>query len=115
MKRRKTKEMTGEEFDALSEHEKERIFQELENKTTEQLIAESRPLNKKERAEWRQIKRKIGRPRIGRPRIGRGTTNISVSLEKSLVKAADRFAMKHGMSRSQLIARGVRAIIGSAA
>ena len=110
MKHRKTKPLTGEQFDALPEHEKERIFQELENKTTEQLIAESRPLNKKERTEWRQIRRKIGRPRIGR-----GTTNISVSLEKSLVKAADRFAMKHGMSRSQLIARGVRAIIGSAA
>ena len=110
MKNRKTKEMTGLEFDALPDHEKERIFQELENKTTEQLIAESRPLTKKERAEWRQIKKKIGRPKIGR-----GTTNISVSLEKSLLKAADRFAIKHGMSRSQLIARGVRAIIGSAA
>src|SRR5258708_34831775 len=109
MKHRKTKAMTGEEFDALHEYEKERIFQELEDKSTEQLIAESRPLNKKERAEWRQIKKKIGRPRIGR-----GTTNISVSLEKSLVKAVDRFAMNHGISRWQLIARGLRAVIGQA-
>jgi len=101
---------TGEDFDALADAQKKRIFHELESKTTEQLLAESRPLNKTERATWREIKKKLGRPRIGK-----GTTNISVSLEKQLLEAADRFARQHGMSRSELIARGVRAFIGSAA
>ena len=110
MKRSKHRELTGKDFDALPAAEKERIFQELESATTEQLLADSRPLNKKERAEWKRIKAKMGRPRIGK-----GTTNVSVSLEKNLLKAADRFARKHGMSRSELVARGVKAVIGSAA
>ena len=110
MRQARTRPMTGEEFDALPAAKKELIFRELEGKPTEQLLAESRPLNKKELAQWRQIKKKMGRPRIGK-----GTTNISVSLEKGLLRAADRFAKEHGMSRSEVIARGVRAVVGSAA
>jgi len=102
--------LTGEVFDALPDEEKERIFQELERQTPSHRLARSRPLNKKQRAIWRRITRKLGRPRIGK-----GTTNISVSLERRLLKAVDRFAREHGMSRSELIARGVRAIIGAAA
>lgn len=101
---------SGRRFDALPDAKKERIFRELEAKSTEELLAESRPLDKRERAEWRTIKRKMGRPRIGR-----GTTNVSVSLEKKLLQRADRFARAHGMSRSELIARGVESFLSSAA
>lgn len=97
-------------FDDLPDAEKERIFRELASKSTEQLLAESRPLNKEERTEWRQIKRKMGRPRIGK-----GTTNVSISLEKQLLRKTDRFARVHGISRSEVISRGVKAYLGSAA
>ena|SRR5690348_385748 len=102
--------MSGADFDALPAVEKERIYQELDSKTTEQLLTESRPLNASQRATWRRIRKKMGRPRIGR-----GTTNVSVTLEKDLLRQADRYAKAHGMSRSQLLAEGVRAILGSAA
>jgi hypothetical protein len=52
MTKPKTKQtLTGRDFDALPHAQKERIFQELEAKSTEQLLAESRPLSRKERAE----------------------------------------------------------------
>ena len=104
------REMTAEDFEALPDTEKERIWQEIDAKTTEQLRAESRPLNAHERRQWRRVQRKVGRPRIGR-----GTTNISVSLEKGLLRKFDQFARKAGMSRSELIAQGVKAMIESAA
>jgi hypothetical protein len=51
----------------------------------------------------------------GRPRIGKGAAKLYISMERGLLKNADSFARKHGMSRSELIARGVRALIGCAA
>jgi len=61
---------------------------QLENETA-QLLAESRPLNARERRQWSRFQKKAGRPRIGR-----GTTNISISLEKGLLREFDRFARK---------------------
>jgi len=51
----------------------------------------------------------------GRPRVGRGAAKLYISMERSLLKEADTYARKHGMSRSQLIASGLKAILGSAA
>src|SRR5690242_16784754 len=106
----KKRDMTAEDFESLPDAQKESIWQEIDRKTTAQLLAESRPLNARERRQWSRFQKKVGRPRIGR-----GTTNISISLEKGLLREFDRFARKAGMSRSELIARGVRAIIDSAA
>ena len=36
---------------------------------------------------------------------------VQVSLEKALLKAADRFATEHGMSRSQMIEQGIRKLL----
>jgi len=102
--------MTGEEFEPLPDAEKERIWQEIDGQSTEELLRKSRPLNARERRQWRAFKKKLGQPRIGKE-----TTNVSVSMEKGLLKKADRFAKAHGLSRSQLVASGVKAIIGSAA
>lgn len=102
--------MAVRDFEALPDSETDRIVREIEAESPEQRLARSRPLNARERVLWQRCKRKAGRPKIGR-----GTTNVSVSLEKSLLREADRYARRHGMSRSQLIAQGVRALIGSAA
>jgi hypothetical protein len=110
MPKRHKPEMTGEDFEALPDREKERIWQEIDSQSTEELLRQSRPLNARERQEWRAFKKKLGRPRVGK-----GTTNVSVSMEKGLLKKADRFAKAHGMSRSELVANGVKAVIGSAA
>src|SRR5688572_504061 len=97
-------------FLALPDSEKERIFQELEAEAPDQLLARSRPLKAKERKQWRRFKSKMGRPKIGK-----GSKTISLTVEKELLKQADEYAKQHGISRAKLVARGLRAILGTAA
>jgi len=68
----------------------------------------ARPLTAAERALWERAKR-----RRGRPMNGNGAAVISISLERSLLSASDKLAKKKGITRSNLIARGLRAIIAS--
>ena len=49
----------------------------------------------------------------GRPRIGAGSKAISVTIEKNLLKRADRLAGRLGISRAQLIAGGLFRILDS--
>src|ERR1041385_7128770 len=61
-----------------------------------------------ERAKWERavVKR-------GRPRRGAGATVISVSVERGLLKRADWTARRLGITRSELIARGLRAALAA--
>jgi hypothetical protein len=47
----------------------------------------------------------------GRPRVGRGATAVLISIERDLLREADQFAKEHRLSRSQLIARGLRTVM----
>jgi hypothetical protein len=98
-----------DEFISLPDSEKERIFRELDAETAEQSLARSRPLNAKERTQWRRFRK------LGRPRIGKGAKTISLTVEKDLLKRADAYAKQHGISRARLIAQGLEVILGSAA
>lgn len=49
----------------------------------------------------------------GRPRIGEGAKTISVTIERTLLSQADRRAKALKISRAQLIARGLQALIAS--
>ncbi len=66
-------------------------------------------------AEMRRAHRRAAKRARGRPRVGQGAAKLYISMERDLLKRADSFARKHRISRSQLIANGVRALIGSAA
>ena len=73
------------------------------------LERKSRPLTAQERAEYkRAVKR-------GRPKIGRGAKRVLITVEGGLLERADAFAERNGMTRSQLIARGLESVMGSAA
>lgn len=50
--------------------------------------------------------------RMGRPKVGDGSARIQVTLERRLLARADEYAIEHGMTRSQLIARGLKGILG---
>jgi hypothetical protein len=63
------------------------------------------PMTPAERAEERRARRR------GRPRIGKGAQKIHITLERGLVKQADRFARQNGWGRSELIARALAAVI----
>ena len=65
-----------------------------------------RPMTAAERARWQRIKRKPGRPRNGR-----GVKVISVSVEKDLLKQSDALAKRLGISRAQLVARGLKGML----
>ena len=106
-KRRKS---SIEEFIALPDSQKERIYRELDSESAEESLARSRPLSARERAQWRRFMKKMGRPKIGQ-----GAKTISLTVEKALLRRADAYAKQHGMSRARLVAQGLQAILNSAA
>ena len=110
MKKSPPSELTGESFDALSESEKEAIFREIERESPQRRLDRSRPLTAAQRARWQRMKQRLSRPTAPKP-----VTVISIGLERDLVKQADAYAKRAGLTRDQLIARGLRAIIDSAA
>ena len=99
-------------FIALSDAQKRRIVAEIEAETPEQRLARAKPLDAEGRRRHSLFKRRAGRPRIG---TGSGTINVTISIERALLKKADAVARKNGLSRSELMARSVRAVIDSAA
>ena len=52
--------------------------------------------------------------RRGRPKIGRGAKRVMITVEMGLLKAADDHAKKIGISRSELVANGIRSILPKA-
>lgn len=68
-----------------------------------------KPLTPEQRKLWERAKRK-GRP--GRPRIGQGSKRVLVSIEGGLLKEADRFAKKHGLTRAALVSQALKQVLG---
>lgn len=60
------------------------------------------------KARWRQAK-----ARRGRPQKGQGAKIISVSVEKGLLTRSDRLAKQLGITRAELIARGLAATLAA--
>jgi hypothetical protein len=67
------------------------------------IYQKARPMTPTERAQERQLRGP------GRPKKGRGSRKVSISLEGELLDRTDALARKHGMHRSELIARFVAA------
>ena len=92
-----------EEFLALSDAEKERVWESLNRPIP---FEETRPLTPEQRRQWRRFKR-----RVGRPRIGQGSKVVSISVEKSLLKRADAYAKRHGLKRAQVFRIGLESVL----
>ncbi len=108
MKTHKTSDI--EKFIALPDSEKKRIYNEIDGERPEQRLARSRPLNARERRQWQKFKAKVGRPKVGK-----GAKTISLTVEAGLLKQADDYAKRHGISRAKLVAKGLQSILNSAA
>jgi len=65
-----------------------------------------RPLTKAQKAQHARARKS------GRPRVGAGAKMVAVTIERNLLKHADASAKKQGISRSELIARGLHAVLG---
>jgi hypothetical protein len=94
--------MTGRDFDALSDAEKERIWQEIDRMSPEELAEKSRPLNKQERALWAKAKRKLHRPKVRK---------VSLPIADRLVEGMDRLAKREGVSRAEIVERGLELLL----
>lgn len=69
---------------------------------------QSRPLSRKLKARLRKAARKRGRPRIGK-----GARKVLVTIERELLNRSDVLARRKIISRSQLIARGLEAVLAA--
>jgi len=67
-----------------------------------------RPLTKRDRRLHAATRKR------GRPRVGLGAEKIRVSVERGLLAKSDAFARKHKLTRSDVIARGLRAVLVAA-
>jgi hypothetical protein len=95
------------DFIALSDAEKERIFQEIEREDPRDRLARSKPLDPRTRALWEKAKRKGGRPKLGKD----GVKVISLSVEKKLLNEADAYAKKNGLKRAELFSQALRSVL----
>ena len=95
-----------EAFLALSDEEKQRVW---ESYNREIPFEETRALTPAEQALHARFRRKAA----GRPVKREGAARIQATMERGLLRRADEYARQHGMSRSQLIARGVEEVIAS--
>lgn len=69
---------------------------------------DTRPLNAEERALWNRMKRASGRPRKA---AGEKAARVLVTVAPDLLKEADAYAKKEGITRSQLVAQGLMSVI----
>jgi hypothetical protein len=92
-------------FEALSDADKERVW-EYYNRPIP--ASETRPLTPAERRRWDKDREKDRRQRkAGRPKAGNGARMISVSVDGHLLSRADAYAKGHGLTRAELIERGL--------
>lgn len=91
--------MTAEELDA----EVARFDREIPQ-------SQMKPLTRAQREVLKRARRKGGRPRIGQ-----GARGVLITAERGLLNRADLYARTKGLSRSKLIARGLKSILGSVA
>ena len=72
----------------------------------EALDLPGRPLSAAQKAQHRRAKRKMGRPIVGK-----GSRRLMITMERGLLSEADALARQKKLSRSQLIAQSVRALL----
>ncbi len=106
MPKRKATPTPIEKFLAFSDARKEAEYAKIDREFGPR---EGKPLTPSDRKLWRRVKR-----RLGRPVVGRGSKMIPVSIERGLLERADKFAKRHKLKRSQMVAQGLELIMRTA-
>jgi hypothetical protein len=75
----------------------------------EGVFEKAKPLSPLMRARLARAKRKRGRPKTGL-----GAKVVAISIERGLLKASDALAKRRKMTRAQLVAEGLRAVLARA-
>lgn len=114
MKSVKTKKESDpvEDFIALPDSEKNRIYAELDGMSRKELRAKSRSLTNEEWAAIQEVQKKMKR-KPGRPKLGtEGARKVSISIEHSLLERLDQYAKEHNLKRSEAFAKGAAVLVG---
>jgi len=96
-----------EEFIALPDWKKNQIIAEIEAESPTHRLANSRPLNARERAQWEAFKKSAAK----RPADDHCTKKVSIDVEQSLLEQADAYAKRHKLNRSELFSRSLKKLI----
>jgi hypothetical protein len=98
---------SGKPYTAMTTEE----LREATRQFDEPMAAErlSRPLTAAERAEYRRSVRPRG------AKSGDGAKRVLITVERRLLRQVDALAERQGISRSELIARGLQQLVSSAA
>src|SRR5437868_12287683 len=102
---RKRKLTPIEAFNALSVEQKEAEYGSVDREFSR---AETRPLTPAQRKAWQKFRE---RRRRGRPKIGQGARTVSLTIERGLLRRADALAKREGVSRAQIVARGLEMLL----
>jgi hypothetical protein len=83
-------------------------FEEIDRQA--HVIDDIRPLSPAMRAQWEAAKRTGAKPRPGRPRKdpAKKSLIVPISIDPALLESIDRFAKSVGVTRSRLVAEGLR-------
>jgi hypothetical protein len=100
---------TGQEFDALSAADKEKVWQYYNRVIPKSELRDPTPQEAALIEKQRRRNRKVGRPKIGR-----GTKTVAVTIEKGLLKRADAYAKRHGIKRARMVAQGLQLVMAKA-
>jgi len=95
-----------EAFLALSDQEKEREYKLVDREFTR---AETQPLTAAQQRAWRKFRER--RRARGRPRVGQGAKTVALTIERGLLRRADALAKREGVSRAQIVARGLKMLL----
>lgn len=69
-----------------------------------------KPLTAEDRATHRRA-RDDAKAKMGRPVVGEGAKIVPVSIERGLLRQVDRYAKRHKLKRSQLVAEGLKMLL----
>lgn len=95
---------TRKSYSQLSSAELDRMTEKFDRSM---VIEQSAPLT----VQMKTSDRRARRARPGRPRVGLGAEKIRISVERGLLEQADALAHRKGVTRSELVARGLQAAI----
>jgi hypothetical protein len=68
------------------------------------------PVHPRVAAAERRVRTALRR-RAGRPKVGKGARRVLISIEGGLLSDVDKFAKDHRMSRSEMVASGLRMVM----
>jgi hypothetical protein len=103
------KQSPVEKWLALSEEDKQAEIARFDHLPVGPDGLPGKPLSSAKQKQWQRVQRRLKR---GRPTVGKGAKRVPVSIEQGLLAKADAYAKRHNLKRSQMVAEGLRLVMG---